>query len=187
MFQILWGGQKESFVMPWIKWNSLALPKLMGGWGLKNIHCFSTALAAKTGWRLISSNNLWSKVIQQKYINPASLEDWIRNPEKSHQTGSIMWKALVKYFEVISQGLAWKVGRGNSLRLGRDPWVGATGQHLLPQNLIDRLHERGIFHLIQIADEQHSSIWSQGWQDAQALNLEEPSLHLGMSLSGHLS
>ena len=55
-----------------------------------------------------------------------------------------------------------------------DPWVGATSQHLLPQNLIDRHHERGIFHISQIVDEQHSSIWSQGWQDAQALNLEDP-------------
>jgi hypothetical protein len=68
-FKFLWGGQKESFVMPWIKWDSLALPKLLGGWGLKNIHSFSTALAAKTGWRLISSNNLWSKVVSQKYIS----------------------------------------------------------------------------------------------------------------------
>jgi len=85
-----------------------------------------------------------------------------------------MWKDLVKYFEVISQGLAWKVGRGNSLRVGRDPCVGETGQHLLPQNPTDRLHERGIYHLIQIVDERHSLIWSQGWQDEQVLNLEEP-------------
>jgi hypothetical protein len=125
--KFLWGGQKENFVMPWIKRNSLALPKLMGVWGLKNIYCFSTALAAKTRWRLISSNNLWSKFIHKKYICPTSLAEWIRNPKKSHQNGSIMWKALVKSFEVINQGLAWKVGRGNSLKLGSDPWVGASG------------------------------------------------------------
>jgi hypothetical protein len=35
------------------------------------------------------------------------------------------------------------------------------------------LHERGIFHLNQIADEQQTSIWSQGWKDAQALNLDD--------------
>jgi hypothetical protein len=62
-FKFLWGGKKESFVMPWIRWDSLALPNLLGGWGLKNIHSFSTALATKIRWRLISSNTLWSKVV----------------------------------------------------------------------------------------------------------------------------
>jgi hypothetical protein len=76
-------------------------------------------------------------------------------------------------FLVISQGLAWKVGKGNSLRIGRDPWPGNNGQHILPQVLIDRLHEMGFFHLNQIADEQQTTIWRQGWKDAQALNLEE--------------
>jgi hypothetical protein len=51
--------------------------------------------------------------------------------------------------------------------------VGNNGQHILPHNLIDSLHERGFFHLNQIADEQQTSIWSQGWKDAQALNLED--------------
>jgi hypothetical protein len=32
-FKFLWAGQKESFVMPWIKWETLATPKLLGGGG----------------------------------------------------------------------------------------------------------------------------------------------------------
>jgi hypothetical protein len=65
-------------------------------------------------------------------------------------------------------------GRKRKLsQAGQDPWVGANGQHLLPQNLIDNLHERGFFHLNQIVDDQQTSIWNQGWQDAQAMNLEE--------------
>jgi hypothetical protein len=119
-FKFLWEGQKESFVVPWIKRDSLSLPKLFGGRGLKNIHSFSTSLAAKTGLWLISSNTLWSKVVFQKYTSPKSMVDLIRRPEKGHQNGSIMWKAMVKYFDVISQGLTWKVGKSSSLRLGRD-------------------------------------------------------------------
>jgi hypothetical protein len=110
-FKFLWGGQKESFVIPWVKWDSLALPKLLGGWGLKNIHSFSTTLAAKTVWRLISSNNLWSNVVTQQYISLESVVDWIRRPVRSFQNGSIMWKYLIKYFLLFSQGLDWKVGK----------------------------------------------------------------------------
>jgi len=104
--KFLWGGQRESFVMPWIKRDFMALPKLLEGWGLNNIHSFSTTLAAKTGWRLISSNNFWSKVVIQNYICPNLVVDWIKRPVKRHQNGSIMWKSLVKSFYVISQGLS---------------------------------------------------------------------------------
>jgi hypothetical protein len=45
-FKFIWGGQKESFVIPWVKWDSLELPKLLGG--LKNLHNFSTSLVSKT-------------------------------------------------------------------------------------------------------------------------------------------
>jgi hypothetical protein len=91
--------------MPWVKWDSLAMPKLLGGWGLKNIQDFSIALAAKMGWRLIQSDNLWSKVVTQKYISLDSVVEWIRRPTHSFQNGSIMWKALAKSFLVISQGI----------------------------------------------------------------------------------
>jgi len=143
--------------MPWVKLDSLALPKLLGGWGLKNIHSFSTALTAKIGWRLISSNNLWSKVVTQKYIGLNFVVDWIRRSVRSFQNGSIMWKALVKYFSIISQGLAWKVGKGIFLRIGMDLWLGRNVLHILPHNLIDRLHERGIFHLNHITDEHQTT------------------------------
>jgi hypothetical protein len=36
--KFLWAGSKEQFVLPWVKWSVLASPKLLGGWGLKNIH-----------------------------------------------------------------------------------------------------------------------------------------------------
>jgi hypothetical protein len=51
--------------MPLIKLETLETPKLFGGWGLKHIHCFSKALAAKVGWRLITTTSLWIKVVTQ--------------------------------------------------------------------------------------------------------------------------
>jgi hypothetical protein len=82
MFQISVGRSEGEFCDALDQMGVTSFAKVVGGWGLKNIHCFSTALATKMGWRLISSNNLWSKVIQQKYINPDSVVDWIRRPKK---------------------------------------------------------------------------------------------------------
>jgi hypothetical protein len=165
-FKFLWVGKNESFVMPWVKWDSVAMPKLLEGWGLKNIKFFCIALTTKVGWRLIQSDEFWSKVFTQGYISPDSVVEWIRSPTHSFQNRSIMWKALVKYFLVISQGLAWKARKGNSLRIGRDPWPENNGKHIIPQVLIDRFHEIGFFHLNQIANEQQTTIWIQGWKDA---------------------
>jgi hypothetical protein len=82
MFQIFMGWLKDQFVMPWVKWESLAMPKMLGGWGLKNIFLFSKALVTKSNWRLITSESLWTKVVTQKYIHPDSVEEWIRHPTK---------------------------------------------------------------------------------------------------------
>jgi hypothetical protein len=82
----------------------LAAPKILGGWGLKNIHLFSKALAENPSWRLITSDNLWTKVVSQKYISPDSIEEWIRRPSKETTNCSIIWKFLIKSFQVIGDG-----------------------------------------------------------------------------------
>jgi len=56
--------------------------------------------------------NLWTRVVKRKYIDPTPLEDWIRNPEKNKKNASVIWKATVAAFPVIEEGLAWKVGDG---------------------------------------------------------------------------
>lgn len=66
--RFLWSGKEESHVTPWVRWDCIALPKSMGGWGLKNIFHFSKALAAKGGWRLIKTSSLWTQVLSQKYL-----------------------------------------------------------------------------------------------------------------------
>lgn len=109
-FSFLWQGKKEEHSRPWVKWERVATPKALGGWGLKNIYKFSTALATKCGWRMISTSSLWTKVIIQKYIAPNSLIDWIRVSQKSCKGGSILWKAIIKSFHLIEEHLAWNVG-----------------------------------------------------------------------------
>ena len=62
-FSFLWSSLKEKKMMTWARWEHIALPKSIGGWGLKNIFLFSRAFAAKSGWRLISSTSLWTEVV----------------------------------------------------------------------------------------------------------------------------
>jgi len=148
--------------MSWVRWECISQPKALGGWGLKNIFLFSKALAAKVGWRLISTTSLWTTVIYQKYIAPLSMIDWIRLDRKIYSGVSIIWKAIVRAFDLVGDNLAWRVGNGHKFLLGRDVWVGGD-QVVLSEELCAALSHRGCTFLYQVADPVASTFWNQGW------------------------
>lgn len=156
--RFLWSGSKEDSVLPWVAWDKIARPKDWGGWGIKNLYDFSISLVAKSGWRLITSENLWTRVVKRKYIHPLPLEDWIRNSNKKGRNFSVIWKATMEAFNVIEQGLAWQVGNGENVRIGRDPWVGCNDSFALSPDLIAHLDTLGIHGLHQIAKPGQSTI-----------------------------
>jgi hypothetical protein len=158
--------------VPLVKWHCIAKPKSLGGWGLKNIHHFGKALTTKSLRRVINYTGLWKKVISRKYIEPLSVENWIRMPTKLIAISSIMWKALVLSFLLFGNWLAWRIGDGEKVRTGKDPWIGCDSEHKLPYPLIHSLHLQGLFTLADATDPGNSSIWNQGWKIAARLGLE---------------
>lgn len=68
-------------------------------------------------------------MIAQKYLEPNSIEYWIRNPRKSHAGGLVIWKAVVKYFHILESNTVWNVGSGRRLKFIEDPWMGSVHQH----------------------------------------------------------
>jgi len=171
--RFLWAGSKSEKVTPWIAWDKVARPKEWGGWGIKNLQCFSQSLAAKLAWRLISFDNLWTTVTKRKYIDPLSMTDWIRLPSKTCNHSSVVWKAVASSVNIIEKGLAWSVGDGTQIRLGRDPWIGCSERFSLSQGLAEVLKEKGLLTLNQVADPRTTSIWNQGWKHGIDLQLDE--------------
>ena len=157
--------------MPWVRWERIARPKALGGWGLKNVFLFSKALVGKVVWRLISTTSLWTTVIHKKYIAPLTLLDWIRIDNKRRSGVSIIWKAIVQSFDLIGKGLAWSIGNGRKFLVGRVPWAGGDRYHLLLEELYATLEHRIYTFLYQVADPNTTSIWNQGWVDGGGLGL----------------
>jgi hypothetical protein len=101
-----------------------------------------------------------NSVIVQKYINPASVEEWIGNPVKKHKNGSLIWKATISAFPLIGRWLVWKVVNGHNVRVQEYPWVGCGEGYRLPENVLLTLRGRGIFYLYLVANPILTSIWS---------------------------
>jgi hypothetical protein len=104
-------------------------------------------------------------MIYEKYIAPASLEEWVRNMIKRSRCCSIICKAILSSFQVIGDGLAWKVGRGNKVRIGVDPWPGSGLNHRLLEECIQIMNENGIHYLNQVSSQERTNIWGQGWKN----------------------
>eukprot|EP00253_Pinus_taeda_P034625 PITA_34625 len=169
--RFLWAGSSEKSVLPWVAWEKIARPKDWGGWGIKCLPEFSLSLAAKSGWRLITAENLWTRVIKRKYIDPMPVEDWIRNQDKRSKHSSVIWKATVEAFYVIEKGLAWKVGDGKNVRIGRDPWVGCNQFFALSPGILRHLDSKGLYTLNQVENMGMSTFWGQAWKSVTELGL----------------
>lgn len=113
---------------------------------------------------------------KRKYIDPLPTLDWIRQPQKSSKNSSVVWKAVIASVHIIEKGLAWYVGDGTQIRLGRDPWIGCYEGFTLSQGLVEALKDKGLYTLNQVADPRASSIWNQGWLQGQDLDLVDDRL-----------
>ena len=94
------------------------------------------------------------------------MEDWIRNPGKTHTGGSIIWKAVVKSFGIIEAKLAWQIGNGRKLRVGEDPWVVCNQEHILWDGTVRALRLRSIFFLYQLSAPIQEYRWEHTWIEA---------------------
>ena len=62
--------------------------------------------------------------------------EWIRSTIKKKKNISICWKAVLWAFDLIGNFLVWKIGSGNAVHIGLDPWVGLKWRHALPIPMI---------------------------------------------------
>ena len=105
--------------MHWLSWEKLCRSKGEGGLGFRDIHVFNLAMLAKQGWRLVQNpNSLCARVLGAKYYPGKSpLHAVPRNGM------SYTWRSIMNGLEILKNGLIWRVGNGESIRIWEDPWI----------------------------------------------------------------
>ncbi|GKA03662.1 hypothetical protein Tco_0676443 [Tanacetum coccineum] len=60
-----WGGEPDSKLLIWIKWENVLASLEKGGLGIRSLKAFNPALLQKWRWRLVAyPNSLWAQVIK---------------------------------------------------------------------------------------------------------------------------
>ena len=108
--------------------------KSSGGLGFKNIKLFNLALLAKQGWLLqVGHDSLVYKVLKAKYF-PSS--DFVHASLGNNP--SYTWRSIMAAQELVKNGLRWRVGNGENIRVWSDEWllVASTYKVVSPRNFL---------------------------------------------------
>ncbi|XP_010696345.1 uncharacterized protein LOC104908875 [Beta vulgaris subsp. vulgaris] len=123
-----WGSNGGEKKMHWHSWESMCLPKSMGGLGFRDLHCFNQDSLAKQAWRLCQSHSTHlARVLQARYYKNTDFLDARRGYNPSFTRRSI-WGAK----SLLLEGLKWCVGSGSRIRVWDDAWILGNGSHCVP-------------------------------------------------------
>ena len=129
MFARFWWGSTDSMrKLHWHKWETLCLPKTMGGLGFRDLKSFNLALLAKQGWRLIHNpGSLLHMILQARYFKNGTFMDAHRG-----YNSSFSWRSIWGAKELLMEGLKWRVGNWANIRVWEDAWLPGRGSHIVP-------------------------------------------------------
>jgi len=181
-FNFLWNDLVGKRRFHLCSWQSLSRPKREGGWGLKHLCIFNKALLACSFWRAISIDNLWHRIIKDKYFGDQPLSIWLQKSHLIQRWASPFWKGLVSSSQVILHWLRWSPGSGKDIILGRDKLLGLDELSILSLQLRSLLRSRNISSLAQLKKENGAFPLPDHWWHSSDLDLGGPtSLELTLS------
>jgi hypothetical protein len=121
-FKNLWWGfsSSKSRNLSLKSWNSLCIPKALGGLGLRKMKDVNLALLAKLGWKLLTgANTLWVSQLTGKYLFSSNS---FLSPSSISAT-SWLWKGIIKTKPLISLGACHNIHPHSSLSVWNSSWI----------------------------------------------------------------
>lgn len=93
--------------------------KFQGGMGFRDTRMFNQALLARQAWRLIQNpNSLAAKLMKAVYYPRGNLVDTVFRKEASP-----VWRGIEHGLQLLKEGIIWRVGDGENIRIWRDNWL----------------------------------------------------------------
>jgi hypothetical protein len=114
-----WGAADGQRKVHWVGWDRMCESKRDGGMGFRNYEVFNQALLAKQAWRMaINPDSLCSRVLQARYFKNG---DFLN--AKCPKRASYTWRSILHGRELLKEGLIWRIGDGQKVRVWSDNWI----------------------------------------------------------------
>ena len=114
-----WGDEENKKKMHWLSWDKITRPKSQGGTGFRNLRVFNQALLARQAWRLLQfPDSLCARLLKSRYYPSGNLVDtaFIHNQSQT-------WQGIVHGLELLKEGIIWRIGTGDHVKIFRDNWL----------------------------------------------------------------
>jgi hypothetical protein len=96
---------------------------------------------------------LWHRVIKDKYFPFGSVARWLRSATIVGAQGLQTWRNLLKSLHILLHWIAWSLGTGESIIIGKDRILGMGEATILSDELISILNQRRVHYLYQASSE----------------------------------
>jgi hypothetical protein len=120
--------------MVWMRWEKMGLSKRKGGLGFRDLELFNLALLAKQGWRLLQHpESLMAQVMRAKYYPTTDFLSATLGPRPSYA-----WRSIFQSQRLLKEGLVWRVGNGESIKIWHDKWIPTPTSYMIqsPVNVL---------------------------------------------------
>jgi hypothetical protein len=106
MRRFWWDRIDRDKFMSYVAWDKIALPKELGGLGLRDMVCMNSALLMKHLFNLAANRDiLWVQLVKAKYFPRGNI--W--QSKRMHNCTNF-WRAIMSLREVLQQQVLWVVG-----------------------------------------------------------------------------
>jgi hypothetical protein len=100
-------------------WDSICLPKDLGGLSIRKMREVNLALFAKLGWKLLcNTDSMWVAQLRGKYLSSDSLLSPL-----SLSNSSWLWKGIHTSTHFISKGVCLKIHSQSTIPIWNSPWI----------------------------------------------------------------
>jgi len=128
MAKFWWGHKENTSKISWMSWSKLGRSKNSGGLGYQDLEAFNMGLLAKQGWRLVQHpETLVARVFREKYHSGGSFLE-----SRLGWRPSFAWRSILNSKSLLKEGLMWKVGTGENIRIWGDRWLHHNSHALYP-------------------------------------------------------
>lgn len=103
MANFIWGGGREKRTIHLAKWDCLTFPIKCGVWGILDMEVFGQSLITKCLWQCLQGKGKWHDIINQKYLEGASVEELVITGWKECRCSYYIWKGFGKHWNIITE------------------------------------------------------------------------------------